>query len=210
MYRSKLFKWEFYIEVMKPWNDQKTHLAGITQQPNCQVNLHLLFQWYITFLELHSFLLNDKKLSKACQRHLMKRSDDMLTVQQWTVQNFLNGFLNTGSLCLSRWKNRFFLISKNSILKKKKKSGFFPSFLSYTQCSVCCMLNDLINWEPLVRKTMVLSLPRSNISIKLPDLPDSDFESWVKLRLIITAQMYLQPHYGNGVFGNVYLSAGQR
>ena len=24
-----------------------------------------------------------------------------------------------------------------------------------------------------------------------------------------TAQTYLQPHYGNGVFGNVYLSAGQ-
>ena len=23
------------------------------------------------------------------------------------------------------------------------------------------------------------------------------------------AQMYLQPHYGNGIFGNVYLSAGQ-
>ena len=23
------------------------------------------------------------------------------------------------------------------------------------------------------------------------------------------AQTYLQPHYGNGVFGNVYLSAGQ-
>ena len=23
------------------------------------------------------------------------------------------------------------------------------------------------------------------------------------------AGMYLQPHYGNGVFGNVYLSAGQ-
>ena len=23
------------------------------------------------------------------------------------------------------------------------------------------------------------------------------------------AQMYLQPHYANGVFGNVYLSAGQ-
>ena len=24
------------------------------------------------------------------------------------------------------------------------------------------------------------------------------------------AQMYLQPHYSNGVFGNVYLSAGQQ
>ena len=24
-----------------------------------------------------------------------------------------------------------------------------------------------------------------------------------------TARTYLQPHYGNGVFGNVYLSAGQ-
>jgi hypothetical protein len=23
------------------------------------------------------------------------------------------------------------------------------------------------------------------------------------------ARTYLQPHYGNGVFGNVYLSAGQ-
>ena len=27
--------------------------------------------------------------------------------------------------------------------------------------------------------------------------------------LSIPAQTYLQPHYGNGVFGNVYLSAGQ-
>ena len=25
-----------------------------------------------------------------------------------------------------------------------------------------------------------------------------------------TAQTYPQPHYGNGVFGNVYLSAGQQ
>ena len=72
----------------------------------------------------------------------------------------------------------FFLISKNSILKKKKNLVLSPLFLSYTQCSVCCMLNDLINWEPL-RKTMVLSLPRSNISVKMPDLPDSDFEGHI-------------------------------
>jgi hypothetical protein len=27
--------------------------------------------------------------------------------------------------------------------------------------------------------------------------------------LLVSARMYLQPHYGNVVFGNVYLSAGQ-
>ena len=28
-------------------------------------------------------------------------------------------------------------------------------------------------------------------------------------RIVNIAWTYLQPHYGNGVFGNVYLSAGQ-
>jgi 2-polyprenyl-6-methoxyphenol hydroxylase-like FAD-dependent oxidoreductase len=28
-------------------------------------------------------------------------------------------------------------------------------------------------------------------------------------KIIYCARTYLQPHYGNGVFGNVYLSAGQ-
>ena len=36
---------------------------------------------------------------------------------------------------------------------------------------------------------------------------------WIKAQYILRqedlAQTYLQPHYGNGVFGNVYLSAGQ-
>ena len=41
---------------------------------------------------------------------------------------------------------------------------------------------------------MVLSLPRSNISVKLPDLPDSDFEPRVKLRLINTVVLTLIIH----------------
>ena len=36
-----------------------------------------------------------------------------------------------------------------------------------------------------------------------------DFEICSEFFQSITAQMYLQPHYGNGVLGNVYLSARQ-
>ena len=32
---------------------------------------------------------------------------------------------------------------------------------------------------------------------------------WTRSMVDYIARTYLQPHYGNGVFGNVYLSAGQ-
>jgi hypothetical protein len=59
-------------------------------------------------------------------------------------------------------------------------------------------------------------LPRKNKSKiifenkkKLQDYFDSHLKSMYTLQQSNLARTYLQPHYGNGVFGNVYLSAGQ-
>ena len=38
---------------------------------------------------------------------------------------------------------------------------------------------------------------------------DVGLENNAPLNLEVIARTYLQPHYGNGAFGNVYLSAGQ-
>ena len=107
----------------------------------------------------------------------MKISDDILTAQLYIHSRKLPKWISKHQLTVHKQMEKSFFSYQQEqyIEEEEKKSGSFPSFLSYTQCSVCCMLNDLINWEPLVRKTMVLSLPRSNISTKLSDLPDSDF-----------------------------------
>ena len=50
-----------------------------------------------------------------------------------------------------------------------------------------------------------------NLSLRLHTRPEAKIlKGNLNYLLADTAKTYLQPHYNNGVFGNVYLSAGQQ
>ena len=55
----------------------------------------------------------------------------------------------------------------------------------------------------------VIKAKVDEVSQMWSDLVSSSEVKGVKLQVCRNARTYLQPHYGNGVFGNVYLSAGQ-
>ena len=80
--------------------------------------------------------------------------------------------------------------------------GNLPWYFAFCNNWVVTDLFDLIDLKKLLKL-----LPLEDI-VDLLDLMDELWTSFDK-QLMNRARMYLQPQYGNGVFGNVYFSAGQ-
>ena len=110
---------------------------------------------------------------------------------------------------LSRSKESLFLAGKKNLVSKIAvfRHEMFSPVSFWTLIFVIKCFFPVSFWTSIfvtipVNSCHFLSFPVISCHFLSISVISCDF-------LSIPAQTYLQPHYGNGVFGNVYLSAGQ-